>query len=406
MQTGPQKPCRFARFICRQGQVFDQDFFNDFEKTVDAIFVFLGCAIGLGRFACAHKDGFPREEIFMRKRHIGVRERPHLGKAFRGFFDFVLAVFFEQREGQRVRCSHEAVHIRIKVIDRAGGVADGVRQSARRQGFKAFCRDYLKRFEADEVPKLFLFMVFSSGHGAAFEKLNIVQNYIEHCSIVCYTAQIVKVDRGMIMGSILTSRRFLPLFITQFLGAFNDNLFKNAMVILLTYQIAADRSEHAALLVNLAYGLFILPLFLFSPLAGQVADKIDRDRLARLVKLAEVILSIIGGIGLYTQSLPLLMATLFGFGAHSAFFGPVKYAILPQHLKEDELLAGNAYVDGSTFLAILLGTIAGGKLVLLDTGVAIISFAMIASALSGYLSSRKIPAATPPVPELKISFNL
>lgn len=208
------------------------------------------------------------------------------------------------------------------------------------------------------------------------------------------------------MQPLLSARRFFPLFVTQFLGAFNDNLFKNAMVILVTYRIAAESSTRAAMLVNVAYGLFILPFFLFSPLAGQLADKVDRARIARLVKLAEIGLALLGGAGVYLQSLPLLMLTLFGFGTHSAFFGPVKYAILPQHLHDDELLAGNAYIDASTFLAILLGTIAGGKLVLGPVGVFLILGALIVVAFVGYLSSRNIPVAPPPDPGVRLSFNL
>jgi acyl-[acyl-carrier-protein]-phospholipid O-acyltransferase / long-chain-fatty-acid--[acyl-carrier-protein] ligase len=208
------------------------------------------------------------------------------------------------------------------------------------------------------------------------------------------------------MRLLLSTRRFFPLFVTQFLGAFNDNLFKNAMVILVTYRIAAENSAQAAMIVNIAYGLFILPFFLFSPLAGQIADKIDRAVIARLVKLAEIGLALLGGAGVYLESLPLLMLTLFGFGTHSAFFGPVKYAILPQHLRDNELLSGNAYIDASTFLAILLGTIAGGKFVLGHMGILLIVAALVLVALLGYLSSRGIPTAPAPDPSLRLSFNL
>lgn len=208
------------------------------------------------------------------------------------------------------------------------------------------------------------------------------------------------------MEGIITSKRFLPLFITQFLGAFNDNLLKNALLILVTYRIAAQDGAYAAQMVNIAAGVFVLPLFLFAPLSGQLADKIDRARIARFVKLAEVALACCAGAGLFLQSVPLLLAVLFGYGTHSSFFGPVKYAILPQHLGENELLAGNAYIDASTFLAILLGTIAGGKIVLLDNGIPLISCLLIGVSVMGYLASRHIPAAPAPVPELKISYNL
>lgn len=208
------------------------------------------------------------------------------------------------------------------------------------------------------------------------------------------------------MRSLLTSKRFLPLFLTQFLGAFNDNLLKNAILILVTYRISAHEGGDAAQLVNLAAGLFVLPMFLFSPLAGQVADKFDKARIARIVKFAEILLAVVASIGLLFENTSLLMCTLFGFGVHSTFFGPVKYALLPQHLRENELLSGNAYVDASTFLAILLGTIAGGKIVLLDHGAFSISGCLLLVAALGYLSSRKIPKAAAPAPDLKVSFNI
>lgn len=208
------------------------------------------------------------------------------------------------------------------------------------------------------------------------------------------------------MSDILASKRFLPLFITQFLGAFNDNLLKNALLILVTYRLAAQDGAYAAQLVNIAAGVFVLPLFLFAPLSGQLADKFDRARIARLVKLAEIALAMCASAGLYLESVPLLLATLFGYGTHSSFFGPVKYAILPQHLREDELLAGNAYVDASTFLAILIGTIAGGKIILLDGGVTIVSCLLVGVAFFGYLASRHIPSAPAPEPDMKISYNL
>lgn len=205
---------------------------------------------------------------------------------------------------------------------------------------------------------------------------------------------------------LLSSRRFLPLFTTQFLGAFNDNLIRNSFLMLVTYQIAADDSARAVLLVNLATGLFVLPMFLFSPISGQLADKFDRSKIARIVKLAEIGLAVIGGAGLFLKSATLLLLTLFGFGTHSTFFGPVKYAILPQHLAENELLEGNAYVDASTFLAILIGTIAGAKLIMIPGGVSVVTAALLLIAVAGYASSRQIPDAPPPAAELKLSFHL
>lgn len=207
------------------------------------------------------------------------------------------------------------------------------------------------------------------------------------------------------MSQLLTSKRFLPLFVTQFLGAFNDNLFKNALVILVTYRIAANDSAASAQLVNLAFGAFILPMFLFAYLAGQVSDKIDRARVARWVKLMEIGLAVIGSAGLFLANLPLLLLTLFGFGAHSTFFGPVKYAVLPQHLRAEELVIGNAYVEASTFLAILIGTIIGSLFILAHSGMIFTDALMTACAIFGYLASRQIPPAPAPLPDMKLALD-
>ena len=159
--------------------------------------------------------------------------------------------------------------------------------------------------------------------------------------------------------SLIKQRRFAPYFLTQFLGAFNDNVFKNALVILLTYKIV---SEHSNTLVNLAAVIFILPFFLFSPLAGQIADKNEKSALIRKIKAIEIGIMMIGVLGLFLNSIVVLLIVLFLMGTQSTFFGPIKYSILPQHLKSDELMGGNAMVEGGTFLAILMGTILGGIL--------------------------------------------
>lgn len=203
--------------------------------------------------------------------------------------------------------------------------------------------------------------------------------------------------------SILKTRRFLPLFITQFLGAFNDNLFKNAMLMLITFRLAEQSGLNAQVLVPVAAGVFILPFFLFSATAGQLADKYDRAAIARWVKLAEIGLMALAAIGFILPNVWILMILLFGMGAHSTFFGPVKYAILPQHLKPEELLAGNAYVEAATFLSILLGTIAGGLLVMSSGGAWVISIAIVAVAIAGYIASRNIPPAPGPMPDLKVN---
>src|SRR5688572_27539523 len=158
---------------------------------------------------------------------------------------------------------------------------------------------------------------------------------------------------------LLSKRRFLPLFVTQFLGAFNDNLYKSAMVILVTYAIYSDPTKEATFNA-VAGALFILPFFLFSALAGQLADGGDKARIIRIVKTAEIFIMVGGAIGLLLHSIPLLLAGLFAMGVHSSFFGPIKYAILPQHLRRDEVLAGTGLVEAGTYIAILLGTICGG----------------------------------------------
>ena len=204
---------------------------------------------------------------------------------------------------------------------------------------------------------------------------------------------------------LLRQRRFLPFFITQFLGAFNDNLFKNALVVLLTFQSASWTTIRPELLANLAAGIFILPYFLFSASAGQVADKYDKARLTRLVKALEMLIMGVALGGFLLHSLTVLFVALFLLGCHSTLFGPVKYALLPQHLREDELVGGNALVEAGTFVAILLGTLAGGLLAGMDSAERWIAVAGFLVAATGYLSSRAIPAAPPPAPTLRIHPN-
>ena len=154
---------------------------------------------------------------------------------------------------------------------------------------------------------------------------------------------------------LLKTKRFLPLMITQFLGALNDNLFKNALLTLVTVKMTAQSD----ILSNLIAGLFILPFFLFSAMAGQLADKYPRDKIARVLKITELLLMLGVALAYYRHSLPLLIVIMTLMGAQSAFFGPVKYALLPQHLKPEELIAGNAYIESTTYMAILLGLILG-----------------------------------------------
>jgi acyl-[acyl-carrier-protein]-phospholipid O-acyltransferase / long-chain-fatty-acid--[acyl-carrier-protein] ligase len=205
---------------------------------------------------------------------------------------------------------------------------------------------------------------------------------------------------------LLFSRRFAPLFITQFLGALNDNLLKNALVILITFKLAAHTGSNAQMLVTLAAGLFILPYFLFSATAGQLADKYDRTRITHIVKLTEIVIMCVATLGFYTEHVNLLMVALFAMGTHSTFFGPIKYALLPQHLKDDELMAGNALIEAGTFLAILFGTITGGVVIMQTQGATLISCLLLGVAIAGYISSRYIPPAPAPSPELQFSYNI
>ena len=204
---------------------------------------------------------------------------------------------------------------------------------------------------------------------------------------------------------LLRERRFRPFFLTQFLGAFNDNLFKNALVVLLTFQAASWTTIAPALLANLAAGIFILPFFLFSATAGQLADKYDKARLTRLVKGLEVTIMLIALTGFVVHSLAVLLGALFLLGCHSTLFGPVKYALLPQHLHEDELVGGNALVEAGTFVAILLGTLAGGLLAGAAHGELWIAGAGLVVAVAGYLVSRGVPPAPAPEPGLRVNPN-
>jgi acyl-[acyl-carrier-protein]-phospholipid O-acyltransferase/long-chain-fatty-acid--[acyl-carrier-protein] ligase len=195
--------------------------------------------------------------------------------------------------------------------------------------------------------------------------------------------------------SILTARRFAPLFVTQFLGAFNDNLLKSALGIFVVYRLAERTSLDASSLVMIAGGLFIAPFFLFSGASGTLADRVDKAAIARWVKIAEIGIMALGGWGLWHESIPALLAALFCLGTHSTVFGPIKYALLPQHLEEHELVAGNALIEAGTFLAILLGTIVGGSVVLISKGALVVGGCGVAAAMAGALCARAIPPAPP-----------
>ena len=206
--------------------------------------------------------------------------------------------------------------------------------------------------------------------------------------------------------SLLSKRRFLPLFLTQFLGAFNDNLFKSALVILITFRLAEQNGMNAQILITVVAGLFILPFFLFSATAGQLADKYEKSFLIRIVKFVEIILMCMTAVAFQYLNLFALVILLFFMGAQSAFFGPLKYSILPQHLEEDELVAGNGLVSAGTYIAILTGTLFGGLLILHSFGRVIISTGVVSVAVLGFITSLFIPKALPPDPEVKIDWNI
>lgn len=204
---------------------------------------------------------------------------------------------------------------------------------------------------------------------------------------------------------LMRDKRFLPLFVTQFLGAFNDNLFKMTLSILIGYQILDVGGHNPQVLVSLAAGLFIFPFLIFAPLAGDLADKYDKDRVIRATKLAEIFIAVLAIISLSTGSVFLILLSLFLFGSHSAFFSPSKFSILPQHLNEDELIGGNALLNTGTYLAILLGTIVGGLLAFITYGLVALSCLMLVCALLGYWVSCRIPHAPASDSTLKLSFN-
>lgn len=191
---------------------------------------------------------------------------------------------------------------------------------------------------------------------------------------------------------LIISRRFLPFFLTQASGAFNDNVFKNALMLMLAFTAANALPWDTDLTMNLAAGLFILPFLLFSATAGALADAVCKTRLIQALKLLEIGLMLLAAAAFYFQQYLLLLGVLFLMGSQSAFFGPVKYAILPQLLTDKELLAGNAWVEMGTFVAILLGTITGGLLVGLADAPLWVGIVVVLFSLLGYLASRQIPA--------------
>ena len=206
--------------------------------------------------------------------------------------------------------------------------------------------------------------------------------------------------------SLLLQRRFAPFFWAQFLGALNDNVFKIALVTVLTFDTLNWTTMSVDLLNQIIPGLFILPFMLFSASAGQIAEKVEKGRLARAVKLLEILIMGVAGIGWFYHQVWVLIAAIAGMGLHSTLFGPMKYAYLPQHLKTDELVGGNGVVEMGTFVGILLGQIIGAMLVVSQPwGIHLVAFGTAGLAVLGAVMSWQIPASPAPVPELKVNWN-
>jgi MFS family permease len=208
---------------------------------------------------------------------------------------------------------------------------------------------------------------------------------------------------------LIRTRRFLPLFVTQLLGAFNDNLFKNAMVLYVVYSVYNSESAEAKFSA-VASALFIIPFFVLSALSGQLADMRDKARIIRIVKACEIGIMLVGAAGLllawqglavHTAAIPLMLAALFAMGIHSTFFGPIKYAILPQHLKDNEVLAGTGLVEAGTYMAILAGTILAGWI-----DVQWAAAVVVVTAVVGYLTGRQVPPAPPLTAAQPLDFHV
>jgi len=195
--------------------------------------------------------------------------------------------------------------------------------------------------------------------------------------------------------ALLTTRRFLPLFLVQFLGAFNDQVYQKAFIALITYRLADQVGVDRATLGIIASALFILPFAVVTPTAGQLADRIDKAVMMRWVKAWEIVVMGLAVIGYHTQNIHFLYFVLFLMGAQSAVFAPIKYAVLPQYLHRDELLGGNGLVAGFTFLAIIFGTILGNELILTESGVLIVSVTVVGIAVAGFIASLFTPPAPP-----------
>lgn len=205
---------------------------------------------------------------------------------------------------------------------------------------------------------------------------------------------------------LLGTRRFLPMFVTQFFGALNDNVYKQSLLLVITYGWINQQSASVSTLNNLAALLFILPYFIFSATAGQIADKYERSQLVRGIKILEIVIMLIGSAGFLLGHLWLLLMALFLMGVHSTFFGPIKYAILPEILKPNELMSGNALFQSGTSMAILIGMILGGAVISASDGNLVwISLTVVTIAVLGYISSRFVLKQNVTSPDIKIDWN-
>lgn len=205
---------------------------------------------------------------------------------------------------------------------------------------------------------------------------------------------------------LLGTRRFLPMFVTQFFGALNDNVYKQSLLLVITYGLINQQSASVSTLNNLAALLFILPYFIFSATAGQIADKYERSQLVRGIKILEIVIMLIGSAGFLLGHLWLLLTALFLMGVHSTFFGPIKYAILPEILKPNELMSGNALFQSGTSIAILIGMILGGAVISASDGNLFwISLTVVTIAVLGYISSRFVLQQNVTSPDIKIDWN-
>lgn len=208
------------------------------------------------------------------------------------------------------------------------------------------------------------------------------------------------------MSHLATSRRFAPMFGAMALAAFNDNFYKNALIILVTYRLAADSGQHAAFLISLSSAAFIVPFFLFSGIAGNIADKVSKSRWVRQLKIVELVLYILAGVALHANHVWSMLGALFLLGSLSTFFGPVKYAILPELLKREEILPATGMVEGGTYVSILIGTLLGALLVLKPQGEWIVSGIMALVGVLGVVVAYRVPDTAPAQPNIVIRWNI